>query len=306
MEVFLMLLAKLIPLYVVILLGYIAGRFLNVKKETIAPLLIYTIVPVVVFSGVVGTKISLDVVSIPLLFFSIGTCIALITFFVSQFVWKDTTRNILAFTAGSGNTGYFGLPVSVALFGPNIIGIVSLVILGINLYETSVGFFLTARGHHSAKEALIKVFKLPILYAYLLGLVVSISGIHLSNIFFDAAANFRGAFTVLGMMIIGMALSDVKSYKFDIKFITTTFFIKFLIWPLIMLLTLFVNNNWLHIFDNSLSHIMILMAIVPLAGNTVSYATLLKAQPEKASLAVLLSTIFALFYIPLITVYFLK
>lgn len=43
---------------------------------------------------------------------------------------------------------------------------------------------------------------------------------------------------------------------------------------------------------------MLLISACPLAANTVAFATLLKTEPEKAGVAVLLSTVFALFYIP--------
>jgi predicted permease len=38
---------------------------------------------------------------------------------------------------------------------------------------------------------------------------------------------------------------------------------------------------------------------VPLAGNTVTIATILDVKPEKISLAVFISTLLSLFYIPL-------
>lgn len=306
MFIFLTLLAKLFPLYIIILLGYIAGKFLNVKKETIAPLLIYIIVPVVIFAGVVSTRLNLNVIFLPILFFILGSSIALLVFYLAGFIWKDSTRNILAFTSGTGNIGYFGIPVSIAIFGNDVIGIIALVFLGISLYETTLGFFLMARGSFTAKKSLTKLLKLPILYAYLLGLLVNLNHIQLGSIFFDTAANFRGAFTILGMMIIGIGLADIKKFEFDFKFIGLTFLIKFAVWPLLMILLIFLDNTFFKIFDNSIDKIFILMAIVPLAANTVSYATLLKAKPEKASLAILLSTFFALFYIPLIAVNLLK
>ena len=43
---------------------------------------------------------------------------------------------------------------------------------------------------------------------------------------------------------------------------------------------------------------MILMSIVPLAANTIALASDLDVHPEEATIAVFLSTIFALFYIP--------
>jgi len=70
------------------------------------------------------------------------------------------------------------------------------------------------------------------------------------------------------------------------------------------MLVVWVDNITLQLYNTSIHKVMILMSIVPLAANTVAFATELKAQPEKASLAVMLSTLFALFYIPLITLSF--
>ena len=44
--------------------------------------------------------------------------------------------------------------------------------------------------------------------------------------------------------------------------------------------------------------IMFLFSIVPLAGNTVTVATILNVKPEKMSLAVFITTMISLLYIP--------
>jgi len=45
--------------------------------------------------------------------------------------------------------------------------------------------------------------------------------------------------------------------------------------------------------------VLFLFSVVPLAGNTVTLAVLLKARPEKASFTVLLSTLISVLYIPI-------
>lgn len=52
--------------------------------------------------------------------------------------------------------------------------------------------------------------------------------------------------------------------------------------------------------NEELYKVMFLFAIVPLAGNTVTYAVLLNAKPEKASFTVLISTIVSIIYIPIV------
>ena len=69
MTVLFLLIAKLIPLYIVVLFGFLAGRFSEVKKETVANLLIYIITPVVVFGGVFSAPITAYALFLPILFF---------------------------------------------------------------------------------------------------------------------------------------------------------------------------------------------------------------------------------------------
>lgn len=306
MEVFISLLTKLIPLYIIIFLGFIAGKYLHAKKETLATILIYIIAPVIVFHGVITAKINLATLSLPVIFYIVCSFICIFFYWVAKSIWSDTTKNILAFAAGSGNAGYFGLPVAVAIFGENVLGIVALIILAFILYENSTGFFITARGNYTIKESLIKIAKLPAVYAFVIGLVLNLKGVTFGQIYFETISFFRGAYTVMGMMLIGLGLSDAKKYEFDLKFIATIFMAKFLFWPLIIFLVIILDNNLLRLYDPSIHKIMMLISSVPIAANTVAYATVLRAHPEKASVAVLLTTLFALFYIPLLTVNYLK
>lgn len=107
-------------------------------------------------------------------------------------------------------------------------------------------------------------------------------------------------------MIIGLGLSGIQSYKFDYRFITVSFFAKFAVWPLIILAVIAIDNSLFQLYDNTIHNVMLLMAIVPMAANTVAIATTLKVQPEKAAVTVLLSTLFALIYIPFMSMLFFR
>ena len=101
--------------------------------------------------------------------------------------------------------------------------------------------------------------------------------------------------------MLGMGLIGLKSEpdNFDMKFISITFFLKFVFWPLAMLGVIYLDKEFLHILNEELYKVVFLFAIVPLAGNTVTLAVLLNAKPEKASLAVFLSTVVSVITIPL-------
>ena len=62
MTIFWALVEKLVPLYVLILLGFISGRFIKIQKDTIARLIINIIAPVVIFTGIATTEINISTV----------------------------------------------------------------------------------------------------------------------------------------------------------------------------------------------------------------------------------------------------
>ncbi len=307
MTVFITILLKLIPLYLMILLWYIASKVLKAQKETIAKLLIYIIAPTVIFLWTYTVEINMANLSLPILFFILCCIISLIFLAVGNFIFKkDSTKNILAFTSWTGNTWYFWLPVVLALFGNQAFSLAVLSILGFVLYENSLGFFLTAKGHNTVKESVMKVIKLPTIYAFFIGLLFNYFSVNLGDIAITTIENFKWAYTLLGMMIIWMWLSTVKIHHIDLKFMASSFFAKFIFWPLVILLIIFFDKSFLNLYNQETYNILILMSIVPLAANTVALATELKVHPDKAAIAVLLSTIIALFYIPLMVTTFVN
>lgn len=295
MAVFWPLFVKVLPLYLTIGLGYISGKYLHVKKERISPLLIYIIIPIIVFNGVATTPLTLQHISLPFVFFLLCCFICFLFLWLSSLIWQDATKNILAFTAGTENTGYFGLPVVVALFGKPLMGLVVFAILGVTLYESTVGFFIVARGRNSVQKSVSKAVKLPTLYAFLAGVLVNLARIHFGEVYVNSVNNFSGAYIVLGMMLIGFGMADVHWNNVDIRFLEMAFLAKFFVWPFLMTLIVFLDKNLFHFYSRDAYQIMILLSMAPLAANTVSYATELRTQPEKAAVAVLLSTLFALF-----------
>lgn len=303
MSIFFTLIGRIIPLYGLIVLGFLAGRFLKTQKETIASLLIYIIAPVVTFHGVVTLSIDKKLLFLPVIFFAICTLLCFLAYGLSKNIFHDSTRNLLAFAAGTGNTGYFGYPLVMAIFGKEFLGLAVLANFGLILFESSIGFYITARGNHSPLEGLKKLLKLPTLYAFVLAFILNFSGINgfKENALYQTfAQNFVGAYTVLGMMIIGFALAEIRGWFSDPRFLTASFAIKFIFWPLLM-----GGVISLGLFSQEIHRMMFVMSLVPLAANTVSFATLLRVQPEKAAQAVFLSTAFALFYIPLMITLFL-
>ena len=295
------LLMKIFPIYINIVLGYFSTKFLDVKRESVASILIYILGPIVVFSATLSVKINMSILFLPVFFYIFCSVLAFVSLYAFRKSWNDPTGNILAFSAGTGNTGYFGITLAIIFFPPYLADIYIFTVLASFLYESTTGFYVTAKGNFTVKESFNKMLKLPILYAFILGIALNLLGVGIPDVVSSYTAQFKGAYGILGMMMVGMGLMGLKKGSdLDIKFISITFILKFIFWPLAILGVIYVDREFFMFLNEELYKVMFLFAIVPLAGNTVTYAVLLNAKPEKASFTVLISTIVSIIYIPIV------
>lgn len=294
----LILLFKLLPLYITVALGWIAGRYLEASGKHIAGIMLYIVTPSVIFYGVMRAPLSTEVVLLPLLTFVLSAVIGVAHLLIGRRLLTDGSANILPLAAGTGNTGYFGIPVALLLFGEQGVGIYIVCMLGTTLYETSVGFYLAARGRYGVPECLRRVVRLPSIYAFALAVTLNLSGVAIPDVLTPLFENLRGAYSIFGMMIIGMSILSFRGLAGNIRFTGLAFFGKFVVWPVAALL-LWGLDSWLfQIYDMAVYQALFLVSITPMAANTVVIATLLDASPRQAAGTTLLSTLFALAYIP--------
>lgn len=304
MAIFVVLLLKLLPLYVFIALGYLAGVFLHVQRDSVAFLLLYILSPIVVFEGARTVSLQGETLVLPLFFFLFCSILCLLFYALSSFVWRDGTRNLAAFASADGNTGYFGIPVALALFSPSILGVVVLGSIGFVLYESTLGFFVLARGNCSLRETLRKVLGLPLLYAFAVGILCNVLHIGLPETITTVMLDVRGAYAILGMLVIGLGLAGLGRSSVDLRLVGFTSVAKFVMWPLLMIGVLSFDGHVLHFFSTDSRHVMLLLSIVPLAVNTVALSSVARSHPEKAALAVLCSTLLSLVVIPFYALWF--
>ncbi len=299
MNIFTTLLPKLLPLYVIISLGYIAGRFFEINQKTIANLLLNIIVPVITFGYITEVPFKISTIAIPITICLVSLFLGISFNYFAKAVFKDSTANLVALSASSGNFGYFGIPLFILIFGRNGLGIYMLAIAGFTIYMLTVGYYIIARGKYDFKASFKKVMKLPPLYAAIAGLIVSAFDWTLPQIFTEMVNNFRGAYVVLGSMMVGLGISRLKIDSIDLKYLLMTFVGKFVVYPFLAFLIIKMDQCFLHFFEETFYQVLFVFSVSPLMVNVVIFANHVDVQSEKAAAGVFISTIFALFYIPI-------
>lgn len=296
---------KITPLYFLIGLGYISGRYLQVEGRNIGNITLYLLSPLVVFNSVMQLEFSLGLLFLPIILFLMCVSICLAFRALAARLWQGEESGrrmagILGASVGVANTGYFGIPVALALLPPEQFNTyVMLAFVPFVAFENTIAFYVTARGHYDARESLRKVLRLPALYGLLLASLLNSLGVGMP----ESASQFvnetiRGAYVTLGMMIIGIAISRLPHWRIHTGFLSLAFFAKFIVWPGITMLLVTLDRQFLHWYGADIHAIFIILSILPMAANSVTFATVLNCHPEEVATTVLISVLFALIYLP--------
>ncbi len=279
-------------------LGWTAGFALKIQPRGISALLIYIISPFVIFISILQSPAKWSYLGYSLAALLTASASAAAAYLVGAALWKDARVNLFSFAGGTGNTGYFGLPIAFALFDENQVAIAVFIIIGVNFYEFTVGYFVAARVFSSAGESLRRIAKLPTIYAAIAGMLLKSFDFDPGEIVLSTLANFKGAYSVLGMMVIGITLATYQKIRVDWSFLLAAIGWKHCVYPL---LASFLFCHLTTIPPKTLA-VIVLMLASPMAANTVVIASNLGVHPEKAAFSVMVSTLLAIITVPLAVV----
>ncbi|MDR5900204.1 AEC family transporter [Halomonas vilamensis] len=278
-------------------LGWLAAQMLRVDPRPIATLLVYLIAPLTFFRALMDGGPTPEHLLLTLILFTVSSVIALAVRALTHRHFGAQEGALLAFSAGTGNTGYFGLPVAMIVLPPEGITLYLFCILGITLYEFTVGFYVSARGQFSIRQSVVKIARLPLVYAFLAALLLSHLNLTLPASLMTSLEVFPATYTLLGMMIIGMTLSQVTLAAWDTRLVAACVALRYGLWPLATLVIVLLLQYTVAL-SPELAMAILLLGVVPMAANVVVVAMELGIAPQKGALAVLMTTLMAPFLIP--------
>ncbi|MDX1923705.1 MAG: AEC family transporter [Rickettsiaceae bacterium] len=300
MPLFYIVFFKIISILLSVIIGYVAGRLEKVERQSIAALLFYFIAPIVFFSVPASTNLSFSDIGISFVTFTISCLLCLFAYKTYSGHFDEEERNLLAMSAGAGNTGYFMLPIAACVFDDYTLSIYMMCVVGVNIYESSLGYYICARSISSTRDSIKKVIRMPMLHAFGIGCICSLAGLTLPDFLDDFLHDMRSTYSILGMLMIGLGMSKITKFEIDGKFTIASLFSKFVMYPLAMNIFIILDKFILGWYDSPEHNALLLLSSAPMAANTIVISSLMKFHPERVATSVLLSCLVSLVYIPTI------
>lgn len=299
--IFDILIANVLPLYGLILIGFIVGRYARLEVAPMATLMIYALIPVVMFGATATMELTTRYFLPMLIVASISILSSVSAFLLAKRFWENKQlASLLGMLGVSSNATYFGVPIALAIFGKEWLGVYMLMLLPLFMLDTSLAVFFAARGQFNFRDSLISVAKLPILYGALAGLIFNLLGFTLPNLLITYWERFTGALIIVGMMIIGAGLSKIQKFEFNRSFFISLALVRYLLWPALGFLFIAIDVFVLKLLDRTIHSFIVLICACPLAANNVAYAARFKLYPTLTASMVLISTLSALAFIPVL------
>jgi|GEM_PF-356655 len=292
-------LLKMAPLAFLILLGAVIGRIGRIEREPLVKFLVYGVMPPAFALNVMIEPIQASFLGVALIVAMMSCFLALLILRWTRCLgFTDTESRLLAFSSGTANTGYFGLSAVVALVGEQALPSLITVTLAFIFFEGSVGAYILARNQWDRKQAIKQALKLPAIYAIAVGIIVSKIFGGPGIVGLELARTLRGAYVTLGMVILGMTLSQTLNATTSRSMALVSvrgrlgiglFLVKYLVWPLGALGMIELDRARFGLFSEDFRQVLRIMSVSPIAVNLVLFSNLFGMQSKRLSFWVLLS-----------------
>ena len=215
--------------------------------------------------------------------------IATSAYFFSKILTKDKyTRSVYTYSFTVPSNGYIGIPLTQALFGPDmLINLLSFTI-PINIYLYTIGYCSLTKAKLTFKKLLN-----PPMFAMVLGAIIGLSGLTLPDFVTDFLSVASSPLGPCTMLILGMVISE---YKFGKLLKNPTNYIVIL-FRLILIPTAFVSLFRILGLTNSVMPALIAYSM-PCGLNTVVFPKLVGEDCETGAALALVSTALSMATIP--------
>ena len=154
--------------------GFVLGKVLHVDPRGLGRVVFYIFSPVLIFDIMINSQLKLvEAAGVIGFTTSIVLAVGVITYIFGKLLKVERTALIsILITSMFANTGNYGLPLVSFAFGEKALSYAGIYFITTTVLFYSLGVLLASLGHMDFKSAILGLFKVPMLYALFLALIV--------------------------------------------------------------------------------------------------------------------------------------
>lgn len=283
-----MLLGVILPTFCIFFAGYLLQKSRKLDIKSISTLTVYILTPALVFQTFYTVELNLQYLLMAV--FAIVLLVILIVInklYIKIRKFPKDVESALILSTAFMNAGNYGAPIILFAYGEvGFAYAVSFMVLQ-SMIMNFFGVYYAARGAEGVSAAIKFVFKMPLTYTLLVGILFNVMSINVPTGILSAVNLVANAAIPAAMLVLGMQLAELKIDKLlDREKVTYGVVVRMVVSPLLAVLIL----QFLP-FDPLLQKVLIVSTAMPAAVTTTMYAIQFNTLPTLVSSITFVTTV---------------
>ena len=270
-------------------MGYLAKMSFKerIDDKTITLINVYFLQVFLTFWGLLIRPIDMTLLLAPSIYLLIVGVLVILSALVAKLLFENKKEYSIATVAAIiGNTGNLGIPINIAIFGEESIPYTTIVNL-VNVFIVyTIGVYYYSRGTYDAKTSLMNIVKLPILWAAILAILLSVYKVPIHDSIMNMLMMGAYASMTMQLFLFGIYLYGTKIKEISKRLVIWVLTFKFIILPLLAFIVL-INIE----MDPMIKGIIFIELMMPLAVANVNLASLYDCKPRVVTALVFISSL---------------
>jgi len=270
-------------------MGYLAKMSFKEKidDKTITLINVYFLQVFLTFWGLLIRPVDISLLYAPSIYLFIVLVLLLISAFFARYLFKNKKEYSIATVAAIiGNTGNLGIPLNIAIFGEDSIPYTTIVNL-VNVFVVyTIGVYFYSRGTYDTKTSLLNIIKLPILWATIIAILLSVYEVSIHSSILNMLMMGAYASMTMQLFLFGIYLYGTKVKELSKKLLVWVMIFKFVLLPLLAFCVLYPLS-----IDPMIKGIVFIELLMPLAVANVNLASLYECNAKVVTALVFISSL---------------
>lgn len=288
-----------LPAFCIFLIGFVGQKWMGFDIKSISMAALYLMSPFLAFRTFYTNKLTMEYVYITAFCIILSLSLIVVVLIAGYFM-KASRQKMAAMVLGGVfmNSGNYGAPVVLFAFGAVGFDYAVIIMVFQAFLMNTIGLFAASFGGEeetTMKQSLQRVFRMPVLYGALIGILLQLSHIQIPQAFMGAISLVADASIPTVMLVLGMQLAVIATKQVSYRYMNATLFIRMAVSPLLAV----VIVSFLPVND-LLKDVMILLSAMPAAANTTMFAIQFGTEPDLVSFTTLATTLLSIFTLPMV------